>query len=178
MAHQTTALVKKKPAAPLTRIVKASLAKKKAGAGKPKTAMAPRTVPSSSSLARSRLAQKVLTKTKYVFNAAKAPIGHVALDEGTRMGAHGAAYLLDVAIPWRALHGWLRPSTLLTGSMFGIAALVGKSNGGKWRALFRNLGQGGLHHLEARALDIVHHMLAPAAASGMAGTEAPPGSSY
>ena len=41
--------------------------------------------------------------------------------------------------------------------------------GGKWRVLFRNSGQGGLHHLFARGLDKVHEMLSPGAPSGMAG---------
>jgi hypothetical protein len=159
MAHKKTALASRKSSG-LSRLAKGH---RKGAMHKAATVLA---------RAPRKLANKVVTKTKFVFSAAKAPLAHVAMDEGTRMGAHGAAYLLDVAIPWRAFQGWLRPSTLLTASMFGLAAVAGRSNGGKWRVLFRNLGQGGLHHLEARTLDILHKMFAtaPSGVAGLAGT--------
>ena len=160
MADKKTALAPRTSSSGLRRLAKG---RRKGALHKTVAAMA---------RAPHKAATKAITRTKLVFNAAKAPLAHVAMDEGTRMGAHGAAYLLDVAIPWRALHGWLRPSTLLTASMFGLAAAAGRSEGGKWRALFRNLGQGGLHHLEARSLDILRKMFgsAPSGVAGLPGT--------
>ena len=157
MPHKNTALARKTSTG-LRRLAKGRSRKSMARKAVTSIARAPR-----------KAVTKVLTKTKYIYNAAKAPIAHVAMDEGTRMGSHAAAYLLDLAIPWRALHGWLRPSTALTAAMFGLSAVSGRSNGGKWRVLFRNLGQGGLHHLEARTLDIVHKMFSQAP-SGLSGT--------
>ncbi len=167
IAHKSTALARLARAG--AKLNKRAKTVKKA---KPRTMVARRpTAPMHHSAPHARPVAKVITKTKYVFNAAKAPLMHVALDEGTRMGSHAMAYTLDTVLPWRALGGWLRPSTLLTTGLFALAAVVGKSQGGKWRALFRNLGQGGLHHVEARALDIVHEMVHPGTPGGMAGTD-------
>jgi len=168
MASKTTALAQRSSA--LARLARAGKKLAKKAPKKTHKTMSVRR-PSSPAVHHHRPVAKVITKTKYVFNAAKAPLMHVALDEGTRMGAHAAAYTLDTVLPWRAWGGWLRPSTMLTTGLFAMAAVVGKAQGGKWRSLFRNLGQGGLHHLEARALDIVHEMVHPGTPGGMAGTD-------
>lgn len=111
---------------------------------------------------------KVRTITKATFNATREPLKNVAMHEGVRLGGHGISYTLDSLIGWRALRGWLRPSTFYTFGSFVVAALTG----GKWRLLFRNNGQGGLHHLLARGLDLVHEMIAPGSPSGTAGADA------
>lgn len=105
--------------------------------------------------------------TKYVWNATREPLASAAKREGVSLAGHGGAYTLDSIFSWRAWGGWLRPSFFFTLGNFVLSGLLS----GKWSVVFRNAGQGGLHHLFARSLDKVHDMLAPGSPSGTAGAE-------
>lgn len=105
---------------------------------------------------------------RQVYTATKEPLANVAAREGVSMTGHGTAYLVDRVFSARWWGGWLRPSVLWTGALFGLSALTG----GKWRVLFRNAGQGGVHHYFARTLDKVNELVSgPNAPSGTAGSD-------
>lgn len=98
---------------------------------------------------------------------AKEPLLDVAGNEGIRLGSHGTAYALDALIPLRALKGWLRPSVAYV-VINGVAAALTK---GRYRLFFRELAQGGSHHLAATGLRGLHDwIVGPGGAhDGMAG---------